>query len=63
MEILLGVKKGLFTTLKNHSVYMLYTVFLSFLERERDRDFLNVLDRDLVQYDRFRPFTVPRKRS
>ena len=25
----------------------------------RDRDFLNVLDRDLVQYDRFRPFTVP----
>ena len=25
----------------------------------RDRDFLNVLDRDLVQYDRFIPFTVP----
>ena len=42
------------------------TVFLSFLERERDRtvtyrdrDFLNVSDRDLVHYDRFRPFTVP----
>jgi hypothetical protein len=41
-------------------------VFLSFLERERDRtvivigdgDFVNVSDRDLVQYDRFRPFTV-----
>jgi hypothetical protein len=25
----------------------------------RDRDFVNVSDRDLVQYDRFRPFTVP----
>jgi hypothetical protein len=24
----------------------------------RDRDFVNVSDRDLVQYDRFRPFTV-----
>jgi hypothetical protein len=34
-------------------------VFLSFLEGERDRDFVNVSDRDLVQYDRFRPFTLP----
>jgi hypothetical protein len=38
----------------------LVTAFLSFLERERDRDFVNVSDRDLVQYDRFRPFTVHR---
>ena len=35
-----------------------FTVFLSFLERERDRDFEYVSDRDLVQYDCFRPFTV-----
>jgi hypothetical protein len=39
------------------------TVILSFLERdhkrEPDRDFMNVSDRDLVQYDRFRRFTVP----
>ena len=42
-------------------IYKPNTVFLSFLERERDRDFLNVLDRDLVQYDRFRPFTVPER--
>jgi hypothetical protein len=27
------------------------TVILSFLERERDRDFVNVSDRVLVQYD------------
>ena len=37
----------------------LSTVFLSFLERERDRDFENVSDSDLVPYDRFIPFTVP----
>ncbi len=34
-------------------------MFLSFLTRERDRDFVNVSDRDLAQYDRFRPFAVP----
>jgi hypothetical protein len=34
------------------------TVIISFLERDRDRDFMNVSDRDLVQYERFRPFTV-----
>jgi hypothetical protein len=35
------------------------------LERERERDriviFKNVSDRDLVQFDRFRPFTVPER--
>jgi hypothetical protein len=36
-----------------------FTVILSFLMGERDRDLANVSDRDLVQYDRFRPFTVP----
>jgi hypothetical protein len=37
------------------------TVILSFMERERDRDFVNVSDRDLVQYDLLRPFTVPNR--
>ena len=41
------------------SVYI--AVDLSFLMRERDRDFLNVSDRDLVQYGRFGPFTVPNR--
>jgi hypothetical protein len=40
------------TNLKKNKI----TLILSFLERERDRDFVNVSDRDLAQYDRFRPF-------
>jgi hypothetical protein len=51
------------------NIYHINTVFLSILTRDRDRtvtvpwpysdrDFLNVSDRDLVQYDRSWPFTV-----
>ena len=47
-------------------------MFLSFLMRERDRtvtvpwpyrdrDFVNISDRDLVQFDLFRPYTVPKR--
>ena len=31
------------------------------MDRERDREFLNISDRDLVHYDRFRPFTAPER--
>jgi hypothetical protein len=43
----------------NFLFLILDTVILSFLKREHDRDFVNVSDRNIVQYECFRPSTVP----